>query len=297
MKIAYYGAPGSFSYLAMLKYFEGNQYQKLSLTTFEDIFEFVCNKKVDYGVVPLENSLAGTVYQNYDLMFEKEVKIVGEYYLPITLCLLTNDTKDILPEELDIRLNDVKVVYTHWKAFEQCKVFFNSHPWIKPELVQDTSNSALKVAEANSINVAAIASEEASQIYNLNILKKGIQDSTSNITRFVVIRSRFASVNAKVEEVVNVSYTQKEIDSGIKCSLCVHISHEPGSLYRVLEVLYQDQANLTKIESRPLRSSMFSYLFYLDFILGTRGLDILNDLEKITEKIRLLGCYRAQELS
>ncbi len=277
LKIAYQGVPGSFSYLTGVKFF-GKKNKFIGTKEFKEIFELVKNQKADYGILPIENSIAGSVYENYDLLDKYEVKIVGESYLKIELCLLGVKIK--IP--LNQRIKLMKKIYSHPKALEQCKKFFEKHPWLEKVVFSDTAGSAKYVSETKDITLGAIASKECAKIYNLQVLKENIEDFKNNFTRFLIITD---SRKYKTPQTAN------------KASLIFVLPHVPGSLYRSLEVFAQNNLNLTKIESRPIPTKPFEYLFYLDFefdkeiFMNGKLEKILQEVKKKTKKLKILGFY------
>lgn len=276
-KIIYQGIEGSFSYLAALKFF-GKNNNFLSANEFKEIFESVVNKKADYGIIPIENSLAGSVYENFDLLLKYKVLVCGEVYYKVNLNLLGIKTK--IP--ISLRLKYLKKIYSHTKALEQCKKFFEKFPKIEKISFSDTARAAQFVAESNDISLGAIASKECAKIYNLQILKKNLEDYKFNFTRFLIITNK---ENYKINPDSN------------KCTLIFILPHVPGSLYRALEIFAVNQFNLTKLESRPIANKPFEYFFFLDFVFNnldvqkTRNI-ILKELSKRTKNLKILGFYK-----
>lgn len=275
--IAYQGIPGSFSYLAATKYF-GLEQRWLGTSHFRDIFKLIDDKTANYGIVPVENSLAGSVYENYDLLGKYNLAVVGEFYLKVTHHLLCLPQSGSIPVTTQIK--QITQVVSHPKALEQCTKFFEHHPWIEQVAFSDTARAAQHVAASDCHQVAAIASQAAADLYNLKIIKSNLEDDPHNYTRFLVIAKD--SLN---QEMAN------------KCSIIFTVSHRPGSLFCALEVLAKNSLNLTKLESRPIPEKPFEYVFYVDFEFtpGVQSLieAILAEFRKHTNAFKVLGYYRA----
>jgi len=271
MSTGYYlGIPGSFSYAAAQKAF-GAKGSLQGLPSFKEIFAAVQAGKADYGVVPVENSLAGSIYENYNLLDATQLHVSGEQYIGVEHYLLGAGA--ILSKKLT-------KVYSHPKALEQCQKFFAAHPWVQPCPYTDTAAAARFVSEQKDPSIAAIASKQAAGLYGLEILAKNIEDNPRNFTRFLVITKQDS--------------TAPDAD---KCSVILRLPHIPGSLHRTLGVLADSQCNLTKIESRPLVGKAFEYVFYLDFCFDTAThtiTDILAQLKQVDPGLKVLGLYKHQ---
>lgn len=268
-KVAYLGIPGSYSYAAAEALFEGQEASFDGMASFRDIFEAISQDKADYGVVPIENTLAGSIYDNYDLLAAHKLNITAEYYLQISHCLLGVKGANVAR---------LRRVHSHQKALEQCTSFFKAHPEIEQFPVSDTAAAAKLVAEQNDPTVAAIASAQAGDMYDLGVLKRKLEDNPHNVTRFLLI--------SKSNE------APKDSD---KCSVIVRVPHKPGSLYHLFGVVANNGCNVTKIESRPLVGKPFEYIFYLDFRYNgaTKPIkELLAELRKIALEIKLLGLYK-----
>lgn len=274
-RIAYQGVKGSFSYMTALKQF-GEKNTFIGMQTFKEVFEEVENGKADVAVLPIENSLIGSIYENFDLLNSYAMKIIGENYTKIEHCLLA--TK-IPFETIEERLKVIKNVLSHPKALEQCSLFFQEHPWMKAVVYMDTAAAAAEVAVCKDPASAAIASESAAEIYGLEILRRGIEDDPRNYTRFATIAK---------EEISR--------DRADKCSLLMQLKHAPGALAEVLNLFANREINLTKIESRPLRGSPFKYLFYLDFEFSINTGRYIEDLLQVLSDhvlmLKILGFYK-----
>ncbi len=259
--IAYQGVEGAFSHMTALKAFgEGHNY--LGLPTFKAVFEHIETGAADYAVIPIENSLIGSICENYDLLNAFDMQIIGEHYTKIEQCLL-GVQKD---------LKGIKKVLSHPKALDQCRNFFERHPWMEAVVFIDTAAAAQEIASLGDPSLAAIASASAQRLYGLEMIEKGIEDDPRNYTRFVTLAKK-----AEPGELAD------------KCSLLLQLNHVPGALAEILNPFAEAGINLTRLESRPLKGSPFEYLFYLDFEF--RGIEIEKVLEKL-KKHKLLGLYQ-----
>ena len=280
MKIAFQGVPGAYSELAARQLF-GTWARILPFETFENVFEAVDKGRADRGVIPIENSLAGSIHQNYDLLLEHRLHIVGEAYLRVEHALLT------LPAT---RFADLREARSHPQALAQCSRFFAEHRNIKPVVWFDTAGAARSIAEEKPQGVAALAGEYAGKLYGLKALRKGIQNEENNFTRFLAIaRGRNNQPVAAV--------TGKK---SFKTSIVFGAKNQPGSLFHILGVFAARNIDLNKIESRPNPASPFEYRFYLDLAGGTGNVNVkqaLRELEKLTVDLRILGSYPCAKLA
>lgn len=232
------GLPGSYSEQALREYFGGEAGQK-SFPNFEDVFSALEAGEIDYGVLPLENSYTGGIAEVYDLLCRYGFYIVGEKGVRIDHNLLAVKGS---------RLEDIKEVYSHPQAFRQCSKILRDHPQWNLISCSNTAVSAKLVSESSSLSKAAIAGRRAANLYGLEILQSGINNNPDNFTRFIIIGR------------------EPEIEKGCnKISLVVALSHQPGSLYRVLSHFAVNGLNMLKIESRPIINRPWEYLFYIDF--------------------------------
>ncbi len=238
--------------------------------TFEQVFHSVKQKLPLLGIIPIENTLSGSIHQNYDLLLENSVKIIGEVNLRIELNLIAPP---------DVELSQVKMVYSHPAAIGQCRNFWKGHPNIEIVPTYDTAGSVKIIAEKGLKEVAAIASQQAAADYKMNILEAGIEDYPENFTRFLIIST----------EKINFGAANKT-------SIVFATKHIPGALFKSLSVFFLRDLNLLKIESRPLRGKPWQYIFYLDFegsAKQKRSQNALRHLEEIAEFIKVLGSYPA----
>lgn len=271
-RVAYQGIKGSFSSMAAAA-LVGPDHEALQTTRFREIFEHVAAGRADIGVVPIENALAGSIHENYDLLGEFSCAIVGEHYCPVQLNLMGVPAAGT-------SLAAITQVISHPKALEQCSHFLESLPGVAQVNYSDTAGAALHIKERGDPALTAIASEEAASAFGLTIIARGIQNHSLNSTRFVAI--------AKEPSV---------LPSRSKCSLVITLPHEPGSLARLLAAIAGQQGNVTKIESRPILGKPFEYRFYID-IEAPRGVphavtDSVEAASQIASSCRVLGLYGA----
>lgn len=267
-RTGFQGELGAFSEMAVLAYF-GDAAEPVPHGWFDDVFRAVDEGGCDYGMLPIENTLAGSIHVNYDLMQEHDLQIVGEIVLRIVHNLMAKP--GVRPEEL-------RRVQSHPKALEQCVRFFREHPSMKPETVYDTGGAAKMLGEGEDRDIGVIASTRAAERYGLEILERGIEDNVQNYTRFLVLGR------------------ESEPPSGerLKTSIMFSVPHEPGMLFKAMSVFALRDISINKIESRPLVGSPWEYLFYLDFeghaesLLCSRA---LNHLREIATNYKLLGSY------
>ena len=235
---------------------------------FTEVFEDVVGGLADFGIVAIENSIAGSIIENYDFLLTYDVEIIGEVYLRVVHNLI------VLP---GVKLKDVKEAYSHPRAIQQCLGFLHKHPQIKRIETNDTAGSVKIVKETGLRNAAAIASSLAAEIYKMEILVRGIETDKQNYTRFLII-----SKEAGYSEKAN------------KTSLVIQTKHRSGSLYRCLKSFADEGINLSKIESRPIIGKVWNYYFYLDFEAGRDApgtKQALKELNKVASMVKILGSY------
>ena len=274
-RIVYQGTQGSFSELAALAAF-GSDVKLTGKETFLSLYEALLAKEADIAVIPIENTLIGSIWENYDLMHQYDIQIVGEQLLKIEHCLLGVDNSENAIKKL-------KRVYSHPKALDQCRSFFRAHPWIEPVVHYDTAGAAAMLAQRQNPEEGAIASSQTAQIYSLHIIKKGIADNPQNYTRFLFLVKKN---NGKAE--------------GDKCTLLLTLKHQTGALATVLQNFARHAINLTKIESRPIIGKPFEYLFYIDLEFQKDQKHLLDqsleDLRGLTQSYKMLGIYNKDRL-
>lgn len=268
MKAAYQGLPGAYSEAALRERF-GPSAKALGFALSEEVFEAVESGKADYGILPVENTIAGLVAVNADLFFKADVFVIGESYLKIDHCLLA------IPEA---SLRTLKNVYSHPVALAQCRTFLEGRG-LKAIPEYDTAGAAELVASRRSPRDAAIASSRCAQVYGLKVLKRNIQSFRNNITRFLTFtRKRRVPKGLKME----------------KTSLAFSTRHKPGALLTCLQRFADHKINLTRLESRPIPENPFEYVFYVDFIGGLhepRVEQALKQIKKDAHSVKVIGSY------
>ncbi len=266
MKVAFQGERGAYSESAVYTFF-GDETEVRPCRDLTEVFESVGKEEVPVGVVPVENSLEGSVNQTYDLFLTHNLKVSGEVIIKISHCLIANPSTS---------LEAVKTVYSHPQALAQCRSFLER---LGSDLIPtyDTAGSVKMLKEKGLKNAAAVASKKAAEIYGMKILAKEIEDIPTNYTRFFVISKNDSHKTGKD-----------------KTSIIFAATHTPGALYQALGEFAKRSINLTKIESRPTKQKAWEYNFYLDFE-GHRTeencADALKALEKSGAFIKILGSY------
>ena len=266
-RIVFQGTEGAYSQLALREYF-GEQTDSYHVETWRDAMEAIKNGEADYAVLPIENSSAGIVSENYDLLVEYDNCIVGEQIIPIDHCLLgTKGSK----------LSDIEQVYSHPQALMQCGRYLDEHRNWEKHSFKNTAMAAKKVKEDGLLRQAAIASRLTADIYRLDILDEHIQDNSNNCTKFVIVTGR-----------------KIFLKNAGKISICFEIPHESGSLYHMLSHFIFNDLNMNKIESRPLGERNWEYRFFIDFEGNLNESAVKNALHGIKEEaenFKILGNY------
>jgi chorismate mutase/prephenate dehydratase len=265
-RVVFQGAEGAYSQAAMMRYF-GADIDSFHVDTFREAMGAIDEGSADFAVLPIENSTAGIVNEIYDLLQEYENYIVGEQIIGIRHCLLG------VPGAV---LKDIKTVYSHPQSLMQSAKYLENHDWQQISM-QNNAFAAKKVAHEADRSQAAIAGEHAAQIYGLQILQEGINDSGTNSTRFIIV--------------TNQKIFRK--DAG-KVSICFEIPHESGSLYRILSHFIYNHLNMTKIESRPIEDRNWEYRFFVDFEGNLADSAVKNALRGLRDEARnmkILGNY------
>lgn len=270
-RVAFQGEPGAFSAEAAGRLL-GSEIELVPCQTFDKMYEAVETGAANYCLAPIENSLFGSVYQNYDLLLKHDFQIIGETTLRIVHNL-------IVPP--GVKLSEVKKVYSHPVALGQCLNFLKTHPEMKQEVAYDTAGSVKMVMTSDARDAAAIASTGAATVYGGEVLVPGIEDDPQNYTRFLLLTPKDESAVPAPEE-------------RAKTSIVFSLEHRTGSLYRAMAVFALRDLDLTKIESRPLVGKPWEYSFYLDFIGHTGEKRVQNALSHLAEFapfVKILGCY------
>lgn len=265
--VGFQGEHGAYSEMAIKNHDE--KLIAIPCNTFDEVFAGVESGQLDLGIVPVENSLGGSVDQVNDLLIETNLKIIAEITMPIHHCLLAI-------HNIDYR--DIKAVYSHPQALSQCRGFIARNK-LEQRPFYDTAGAARMIAKEQPPAAAAIASKLCAEIYDLEVLKENIEDLNSNTTRFVVI-----SKTPSIEE-------------GNKCSVVFSTAHKPGALFSVLKIFYEAKVNLTRIESRPIVKDPGKFAFLVDFEGSDNDQKISDLLSKIKEEtamFKLLGCFKVK---
>ncbi|PNV79030.1 MAG: prephenate dehydratase [Dictyoglomus turgidum] len=265
LKIGFLGPEGTFTHQAALKFF-GKGGNFIPFPTVENVFQAMENNEIDYGVVPIENSLEGTVGTTMDLLVETTLKVVGEIYLPIQHCLLS----------LGDSLDKIERVYSHPQALAQCRRWLRENLPKAQEISTNSTTHGAFLAKEDP-NGAAIASSLAGEIFGLKILAKNIQDNWYNRTRFLVLGREKLKPSGKD-----------------KTSIIFTVKHQAGALFKALKPLHDFNINMTLIQSRPVKSSPFQYLFFVDFQGHYEEERVKKALELLREEclsFKILGSY------
>ncbi|MDO4958131.1 MAG: prephenate dehydratase [Prevotellaceae bacterium] len=274
-RIAIQGIIGSFHDIAAHQYFEGEQIQLICCQTFEEVFEAMKADPTTLALVAIENTIAGSLLHNYELLRESDVTIVGEHKLHIqhSISCLPEDDWDTLTE-----------VHSHPVALMQCRNFLSKHPGIAAVEDEDTAGSAEKINRLQKKHWAAICHSDAARYYGLKVLEDSIEDNKHNYTRFLVLSNPMKADFLR------------PINEADKASLVFSLPHEEGSLSKILTILSFYGINLTKIQSLPVIGHEWEYLFYVDvtytdFIRYRQSIDAIIPL---TKELKILGEYKGK---
>jgi prephenate dehydratase len=271
LKVGYQGETGSYSEIAAIKFFANSKSTFIPFKSFHDLFDNVENAFLDAAVIPIENSIEGSVNETYDLLMEKPLFVIGEIYQRIRHCLIANN-----------KHYRIEIVYSHPQALAQCRNYLRDKS-MEPVPFYDTAGSVKYIKENSFSNCAAIASKRAAETYNMEIIDEGIEDKFNNFTRFLVISKNFSHKS-----------------TNNKTSIIFSISHRPGSLFLVLKEFASRNINLTKIESRPKKDIPWEYYFFVDFEDNSEK-DIVKEsllsIKNETIFFKILGSYEKAEIN
>ncbi len=273
-RVAFQGERGAFSEEAALKLL-GDKIELVPRTTFEAAFAAIDDRRADYILAPIENSLAGSVHRSFDLLVDSDLSILAEEIIPIAHNLIG------VP---GAKFEDVAVVESHPVALAQCEKFFSAHPRLKRIATEDTAGSVREVIRAGDKSRAAIAGKLAAKIYSGAILQEHLEDNRENYTRFLLLAT--ASNDG----------SQQSPENADKLSLVFQLDHRPGALFHALEPFARRNLNLMKIESRPVHGQPWQYRFYLDLQASRSHPEVaaaLAELERLVVGLRILGSYPA----
>ena len=264
---AFIGEYGAYSHKASLGYF-GDEIKPVPAKTFKDIFNAVQSGTTQYGVIPLENSLSGSIHENYDLLQEYDLKIIGEITIRVRHALIAHENAD---------KKAIKKILAPPPAFSQCKNYLDQYPDMQIVPVTATSSAVRHVKESGDINAAAIGSTMAAKIFNMKILEESIEDNPRNYTRFAIISREF-----------------KDIEKADKTSLVFSTGNKPGALFEVLRILSEHQINLVKLESRPMPGKPWEYMFYADIEADLEKeslVPVMGELREKSATLKIIGRY------
>jgi prephenate dehydratase len=268
MNIAFQGEHGAYSEAAVIEHYPDQTITTLPCESFELVFAAVSESRAELGFIPIENSVAGSIHQNYDLLLRNSLWVVGEHSLRVSHCLIG------LP---GARLEKIRNVISHPQALAQCEQKLRAMGNFRTDPVYDTAGSVKMIRALGDATTAAIASRRAAEIYQMDILADNLEDNPYNFTRFLII-----------------SPTPVEPETDAKTSIVFSLKNQPGALFRSLSALALRDIDLTKIESRPLVGKPWEYLFYIDFLGSTQDISVRHALDNLSEyaiTLRVLGSY------
>ena len=268
-RVSFQGERGAYSEAASISFF-GNDIESIPCSTFAEALKNTDNDMSDYSVLPVENSLAGSVGESNDLLLSTNLNVIGEIYHRIHHCLIGTGLID-----------DIDTVYSHPQALGQCRRFIQENS-LKTIPSYDTAGSVKIIKDLNKNNVASIASKNAADIFDVPVIKEGIEDNANNYTRFLVFSKE----------------TSDKTENN-KTSIIFSVKHEAGALYQIINEFYQHKINLTKIESRPNKNTAWEYNFYVDFEGHQDDSPIKDVLQKLRDNatfLKILGSYPIAKL-
>ncbi|MDW1657168.1 prephenate dehydratase [Vibrio sp. Vb2658] len=276
-RVAFLGAKGSYSHLASREYFSRKNTELIELNCehFKEVTQTVESGHADYGVLPIENTSSGSINEVYDLLQHTTLYIVGELTQPIEHCLVTKK---------DIRLENIKTLYSHPQPHQQCSEFLSRMKGVKLESCASTADAMQKVQEMDRDDVAAIGNASSGKLYGLQAIQGNIANQTENHTRFIVVARKPVEVSTQIPA---------------KTTLIMSTSQEAGSLVETLLVLQRYGINMTKLESRPIMGNPWEEMFYVDLeshLASTEMQQALEELTKITKHLKVLGCYPSENV-
>jgi prephenate dehydratase len=272
-KVAFQGERGAYGEMATLQYFP--DVKLLPLKSFQDVFDAAETGKVDYIVVPLENSIEGSINEIYDLLLQTKMNVVGEIYQRVRHCLIANRGTKM-----------IRYVHSHPQALAQCRAYLQNKG-LRPMPTYDTAGAAKMIKENKMADSAAIASKRAAELYDMEILDEGIEDMKNNYTRFFVLSPKKKKSGKSIP-----------LGHDHKTSIIFSVRHVPGALFGILGEFAIRKINLTKIESRPTKETPWEYNFYVDFeghIQNKAVREALLSIKLKTSYIKILGSYKKAE--
>jgi prephenate dehydratase len=270
VKIGFQGESGSYSEIAALTFFSKFKSCFIPFRSFQDLFDNVDNSHIDAAIVPIENSIEGSVNEAYDLLVEKHLFVTGEIYQRIRHCLIVNK-----------QYREPKTVFSHPQALAQCRNYIRKKS-LESVPLYDTAGSVKFIKEHAMLDASAIASKRSAEIYDMKIIEEGIEDKNNNFTRFLIVSK--------------IPNNQTNAD---KTSIIFSISHTPGSLFLILKEFAAKNINLTKIESRPTKDIPWEYYFFVDFEGNPNADGVRASLLNIKNEsifFKILGSYKKAEI-
>src|SRR5215204_3512746 len=266
LKVSIQGFEGSFHQIAAQQFF-GKSITVAPCATFREVIELTKGGQTNASVMAIENSIAGSILPNYNLLQKSNLKIIGEVYLPIKQHLLVNP---------GVELSDINEVHSHPMAIQQCLDFLVQHNWKLVE-TEDTALSAKRIHQHKNIHTAAIAGKLAAELFDLKIIAENIHTEKHNYTRFLVLKR-----------------SEIQIERADKASISFHTDHSKGSLAKVLTKIAEGGINLSKLQSFPIPGSNWTYNFHADLEFETKDQfsSVIKSMEKLTEAIQIYGVYK-----
>ena len=270
-KVAFQGERGAYGEMATLQCFPNAEL--VPMKSFEDVFDSMESNKVDFAVIPVENSIEGSINETYDLLLQTNMVVSGEIYQRVKHCLIVNK-----------HANSIKSAYSHSQALAQCRNYLQKKK-LEPIPIYDTAGAVKMLKERKIMNGAAIAGRRAAEIYGMEILDEGIEDKKNNFTRFLVL--------SKAKTITKPTCHDRT-------SMIFSVEHIPGALFGILQEFAYRKINLTKIESRPTKEAPWEYNFYVDFeghASDETVKEALQSIKKKTAFFKILGSYKRAEFS
>ncbi|MCP9290352.1 MULTISPECIES: prephenate dehydratase [Gracilimonas] len=276
IRVSYQGTDGAYSHQAATRHFSDrySTVDAIGYDTFQQAAQAVLDDKVDYALLPIENTTAGSINDTYDILGNEKLHIVGEEILKVVHCLMAVE---------QVELGKIRRIMSHPQAIAQCSQFLSKLPRCKVESYLDTAMSAKKVLEDGDLSQAAIAGAHAADLYGLHVIEHDIANQKENYTRFVVAAKEPVQVDVQIPA---------------KTSLMMVTSNDEGSLIECLNILHKHKINMAKLESRPRLNEPWKYSFYLDILANIDDPEVsagLDELNKKAEELKVLGCYPKQE--
>lgn len=276
-RVAFLGSKGSYSHLASREYFSRKNTELIELNCehFKEVTQTVESGHADYGVLPIENTSSGSINEVYDLLQHTTLYIVGEMTLPIEHCLVATS---------DIRLEEIKTLYSHPQPHQQCSEFLSRMKGVTLESCASTADAMQKVKEMGRSDVAAIGNASSGKLYGLQPIQANIANQTENHTRFIIVARKPVEVSSQIPA---------------KTTLIMSTSQDAGSLVATLLVLQKYGINMNKLESRPIMGNPWEEMFYVDLESHLESEEMqqaLNELTQLTKHLKVLGCYPSENV-